>query len=127
VYAKALDFCGELRNLGGALLAALEKRDVEELARVRSGHERALLDVSREIRVKQIEEIEARIEVLESSDRAIAERHTYYHDLYEENVSKGEEEQQRYLTQAMATTLVGQGTQAVASFLGLIPQIHIGF
>ena len=37
---KAVEFCGEVRALGSALLAALEKQDGEELAMLRAVHEK---------------------------------------------------------------------------------------
>ena len=36
---KALELCGEVRGLGSALLAAIEKGDGEHLALLRQGHE----------------------------------------------------------------------------------------
>jgi hypothetical protein len=49
---KALELCGELKSLGGLLLSALEKKDAEVLAALRSGHETALLKAAREIKKK---------------------------------------------------------------------------
>ena len=41
---KATELCGEVKALGSALLAALEKRDAEDLALLRSSHEIAVLE-----------------------------------------------------------------------------------
>ena len=43
----ATEFCGEVKALGATLLSAREKRDAEELARLRSTQELALLDADR--------------------------------------------------------------------------------
>ena len=54
--AKAVEFCAEVRALGDKLLSVLEKRDAEELALLRAGHETKLLEATRQVRKKQIDE-----------------------------------------------------------------------
>jgi hypothetical protein len=56
VIQKAVEFCNEVRMLGEKLLSALEKKDVEELAVLRSQHEIQLLEAVKDIRKKQIDE-----------------------------------------------------------------------
>ena len=56
---KALELCGEARGLGGAILAALEKQDGEQLALLRSTHEVGLLESIRALKQKSVEEAEA--------------------------------------------------------------------
>src|SRR4051812_18987462 len=56
VLQKAVEFCSDVRTLGEKLLSALEKKDVEELAVLRSQHEIQLLEAIKEIRKKQIDE-----------------------------------------------------------------------
>lgn len=51
---KASELCPEVKSLGGALLAALEKRDAEKLALLRSEREIQLLEMLLEIRKLQI-------------------------------------------------------------------------
>ena len=38
---KANEFCADVKGLGSALLAALEKKDAEKLSRLRASHESA--------------------------------------------------------------------------------------
>lgn len=66
---KAVELCAEVKSLGAALLAALEKRDAEGLALLRSSHELNLLNAVRQIKEKQIEEIK---ETLDSLDQTLA-------------------------------------------------------
>src|SRR5207249_3195216 len=42
---KANEFCGDVKALGSALLSALEKKDAEELGRLRASHETQMLDL----------------------------------------------------------------------------------
>ncbi|WNZ27331.1 hypothetical protein HJG54_31075 [Leptolyngbya sp. NK1-12] len=46
---KASELCAELKSLGAALLSALEKRDAEALALMRSSHEIEMLNLMRQI------------------------------------------------------------------------------
>src|SRR5689334_3462986 len=50
---KALELCGEIKSLGGALLSALEKKDAEALAGMRAGHETSLLQAIRDVKQRQ--------------------------------------------------------------------------
>lgn len=50
---KAAELCGEVRALGGALLAALEKGDGERLALVRQAHEMKVQQMTEEVKYLQ--------------------------------------------------------------------------
>lgn len=52
--AKANEFCADVKGLGIALLAALEKKDAEELARLRATHESQLLDLMTAVKERQV-------------------------------------------------------------------------
>src|SRR5262249_42347516 len=66
---------------GGALLAALEKQDAEELALMRSSHEIAILKLVRATRQRQVDEAEANIVALQHSEVTIRERYEQYQKL----------------------------------------------
>jgi len=89
---KALEFCAELKALGGALLTALEKKDAEELTLLRSGHEIAMLKMVRETRKQQIAEGEANIAALQQSEATILERFGQYQKLLgKTSITKGQD------------------------------------
>ncbi|WP_163460395.1 hypothetical protein, partial [Escherichia coli] len=48
--AKAMEMAAELRTLGSALLAALEKRDAEHLSNLRTAHEAELLSLTKQLK-----------------------------------------------------------------------------
>lgn len=75
---KANELTENLRNLGGALLAAVEKRDAEALSALRSGQEVTLLKAVRDARNKQIDEADRSIEALEHSRYLVEQRKIYY-------------------------------------------------
>lgn len=78
VVQKAVEFCGEVMMLGEKLLAALEKKDAEELALLRAQHEIQLLEAVREIRKKQIDEAVETISGLNKALAAADEKKSYY-------------------------------------------------
>ena len=53
---KATELCGDVKALGAELLSALEKRDAETLALLRSGHEMELLKAMRDEKKQQEDE-----------------------------------------------------------------------
>ncbi len=73
--ARALDLAGDVRAFGGALLSALEKRDGEQLAQLRSMNELDLLKRVTAVRTLQIEEAERNLEALRVSRAGTAARY----------------------------------------------------
>ena len=75
---KANELVAEVRNLGAALLSALEKRDAEALSTAALGQEMRLLQAMRDVRVRQIDEAKANIAALEKSREMAQARKEYY-------------------------------------------------
>lgn len=78
VLRRARDMAAEVRALGSALLAALEKRDAEALALMRAHHEATLLDAVLAVREKQVDEATEQLEGLQQARRLIEHRRDYY-------------------------------------------------
>ena len=78
VLQKANELCAEVKSLGSALLSAYEKRDGEELARLRSEHEQRLLDAMKEVRERQVTEAMELMASLEKSRELAAIRQEFY-------------------------------------------------
>jgi len=78
---KALEMCSEVRSFGGALLAAMEKRDAEMLAQLRTTHERAVLDLVRNVKTSQLSEAQANRDALTKSRAVAAQRFMHYQGL----------------------------------------------
>lgn len=78
---QARDIVGEVKSLGSQLLTALEKRDSEQLALLRSTHELALLDRVTDLRRLQVEEAQSQIESLRTSREATAARYEQFQQL----------------------------------------------
>jgi hypothetical protein len=86
--AKANELCAELRNFGASFLVTLERRDGEELARLRAGHESSLLAMVEQVKSKQLEEASQQLVVVSASRELILGRLSHYQRLLGESNPK---------------------------------------
>lgn len=121
---KANEFNNDVKALGAALLAALEKKDAEALARLRQTHELAVLNATRVVKEAQIEEQTRALEGLQKNKEMVTIRRDYYAS--RPFISPGE-------TAAIAintASLIVHGAGAVADVLGgvlaAVPDFQIG-
>jgi len=121
---KATELCAELKSLGAALLSALEKRDAEELSRLRSSHEIRLLNASRQVREQQIKEARAQAEALRKGRKVTEARQTYYST--RPYMNPKEKEHLAKLEAAFIFQTIGQALDIAAGAAALIPQFKIG-
>jgi hypothetical protein len=78
---KALELCGEVRNLGSALLSALEKGDAEHLALVRQRHEVQIQQMAQNVRFLQWKQAEEATQSLLTTRATALEQLRYYQRL----------------------------------------------
>ena len=76
---KAIELCAEVRGLGNALLSTMERRDGEQLARLRQRHEVAIQKMSQDVRFLQHRQAQEATESLLRSRSTALER--YRHQL----------------------------------------------
>jgi Tc toxin complex TcA C-terminal TcB-binding domain/Neuraminidase-like domain/Salmonella virulence plasmid 28.1kDa A protein/Putative peptidoglycan binding domain len=121
---KANELVGEVRNLGAALLSALEKRDAEALALLRSTHEINLLREVRQIKEKQIEEAEETKESLKKAREVTSIRLDYYKNIAFMNEYEDAHELQVNLS--LGSLAIQLGAEIAAGVLHLIPEAKAG-
>ncbi|WP_437935494.1 neuraminidase-like domain-containing protein [Sorangium sp. So ce341] len=124
LHAKAMEFCSAVAGLGAALLAAMEKKDGEAIARLRSGHELELLAAVREIRAQQVKEAQANLAALERSHELAKLRRDHYAGL--PRISAAEQAALGMSVFGMELGLVAQAIAAVAPAVEAIPPITFG-
>ncbi len=78
---KALELSGEVRGLGGALLAAIEKGDAEALSLLRQKHERKLQTLAQDVRFLQWKAAEESTTSLLTGRKTALERLRFYQRL----------------------------------------------
>ncbi len=75
---KAMELCTELKQLGAAVLAAVEKGDTERAALLRQRHELNIQNLTRDVKFLQWKEAESATEALTRSRRTTWERYRHY-------------------------------------------------
>jgi hypothetical protein len=121
---RALELCNDVRALGQALLATLEKKDAEDLSLMRTRHEGVLLSQIRRIKDQQIREAEETLEGLKNNRRIAEQRREYYDGREFRNSS--EEAQIDDLQIAHNFGVAAQSVKIAASILHLVPDIIAG-
>lgn len=124
ILQRALDFCNEVKSLGGALLSALEKKDAEALAQLRTGHEVSMLKAQEMIKEYSLEEGEENLNGLQESKKIITHRLKYYDE--KEFMNTYEKQQEKFTYIAMGAQQLGMSIQALNGFLALIPEADVG-
>ena len=124
LYQKSVELCNDLKSLGGALLSALEKKDAEELALLRAGHEVRLLDAVEEVRGKAIEEAVESKRALQLSREITVLREQYYGS--REYMIGRETKAMTKLEKAIIIESVGQGLMSLGGILAAIPNNSTG-
>jgi hypothetical protein len=124
---KAKQYTGTVQAFGGALLSALEKKDVEGLTRLRTVHQQNLLRMTTRMREWDITIAADSISALERQQAAVEYRRDYYRALVDEGLTPREIEQQ--VSRHTASILqAGAGiTDTLAGITYLIPQMGSPF
>lgn len=85
---KALELCGELKSLGNAMLAAIEKKDNETIGQIRARHEGVIQNLVMEVKKQQLEEAQKTLDSLIENRKAPELRMKYYLQLVGEDINK---------------------------------------
>lgn len=75
---KALEISNEVKSLGNALLSVLEKKDAEDLALLRQGHEIKILQLVEDVKFLQWKDAEAATESLLKTRETTFQRYRHY-------------------------------------------------
>lgn len=79
--SSARSFCQEVQALEGALLSAIEKRDAEELSRLRAVHQVNLDKLTEQVRKAQVQEAKRNLSALQQTRAATMARLQHYANL----------------------------------------------
>ena len=120
---RARNASDRAQSFGQALLSAIEKRESEELARLRSRHELALIQASKHIRDEQVNEARESLEALRKSRESAEERHRFYSTRQRLNVKEIAENVA--LDKAAQNDQLATGASASAADLAFIPNFPV--
>ncbi|WP_250286937.1 Tc toxin subunit A-related protein, partial [Frankia sp. CiP1_Cm_nod2] len=129
--ARALDLAQEARQLGQALLTALEKRDAEQLAVLRATHETQLLERMTAIRDQHLKAAQLDEDAAAAAHHAAGLRHRHYLALLvewerDQGPASDNQKQLDKITSATDWNIVSTSIQATTSLLNAIPQAKFG-
>lgn len=124
---KAKQFCGTVQSFGGALFAAIEKRDGEELTLLRTRHEQNILTLTTRNKKRQIDQAKASHANLLESQTNIEKRRAHYASLVEEGLIEWEDVEQ-VAKWTSGSIRVAEGLlQLLSGAFRLIPQLGSPF
>ena len=124
---RAQELAAQVREFGGALLAAFEKGDAEYLASLRAGHERELLNLTLSIRKDQWRDADWQRQALLKTKEAAQTNRRYYATLIQNGLNSGELQYQSLTSVSLSTHEAANVIEGVAEAMDLIPDLFVGF
>jgi hypothetical protein len=121
---KAIELCNDVRTLGASLLGALEKKDAEQLALLRSSHEIDMLTAVRRVRESQAQEARNALDGLRESEKVITARQQYY--VTRPFMNQFEMAHAILAGASLIPMGVQLGLEIAAGVLHLIPNVKVG-
>jgi hypothetical protein len=121
---KATELTKEVQSFGAAFLAALEKRDAEDLALLRQSHEIRMLELVRTVKQQQVREAEGNIRALDRSRELAEERRNEYRR--RARVSAREQSQIDSLKTANIFDIASGAAHTLAALFAIIPDASTG-
>src|ERR1700693_3500532 len=123
---KTMELCNEVKALGAALLQAMEKKDAEDLALLRSRNGIAVQKAMLLVKQQQVEEATHSLEALQQQQALVQTRIDYYQGLIASGLNSWET-----TSLALTQSAIGGENAAVAieylgNILGLIPDFDVG-
>ena len=119
--------CGTLIELGGSLLAALEKNDAEALASLQANQEGQILDMTTQIKENLVSGLNATVAALDSALSAANDRLAYYTGLIDAGLSDYEKTSLDAAADGLAFNILAGISKTAASIGYAIPQLGSPF
>lgn len=121
---RARTFAQEVTALGNALLAALERKDVKALEKLRQGHEIRVLEAARDIRLKAIDEAKEQLAAAKWTRDLAQLRKDYYEG--KDFMNAGEIVAMALSGGALLSYALATVAEVLAGAMFLIPDFQIG-
>ena len=124
---RACEAAQTVRSFGSALLPALEKKDTEELALLRSLHERNVLRMTRKVKTDQVEHARHQLGAHTENKTKVQNRIDHHSGLIEAGHNAWEVAEQARGHAASVLRAIEPTLHIVASIAHLIPQVGSPF
>ncbi len=122
---RANEMCGDVKSLGSAMLTAMEKRDAEAIALLRSGHEIGVLDRIEAAKVGQRDEAQTAVDAMQNAIATVDARWAYYRTRTRTNLNE-----RLHIAGVVSAGNNQQNAQELeyeASLLNILPQTSVGW
>jgi hypothetical protein len=119
---KAKSFASIVQSFGAALLSAIEKRDAEELAKLRNVHQKNLLALTSEVKRNELKIAEESVQIVTRRQAAAQYREGYYEGLISSGLSDKERMQVNFHKLAAGLKVVAGVLNTVGAITYLVPQ-----
>ncbi|MEM6828911.1 MAG: hypothetical protein AAF551_00245 [Bacteroidota bacterium] len=124
--SKAKEFAQEVEQFGSELLAAIEKKDAEALSILQNKNEHAILDLTTQIKKKQIEDAEKNIESLKASKANAETQKTHYEKLLADGWLDEEQQQIDLMIAGIALQSTAAFGYVLSAISRVVPQFSMG-
>lgn len=121
--ASARNMVGQLTQFGANLLSVIEKQDNEELSEQLLTQAIALAHSSIDLQSQQRAELEAEQDALKAVLASAQQRFTHYSELYNENISTGEEKATQLRNEANSAGLGAQALRVAGAAANTAPNV----
>jgi hypothetical protein len=125
IVSKASELAQEVKSLGGQILGAIEKKDSESLALLRSSQELKVLEAVTDLRQKQLDESVQQLEGLKIQKTMVTQRRDYYQRLVTNGLNEQERQQLNSINATMPITLAQGAASTTAGILHAIPNAKV--
>ena len=124
--ARATRLAEEIRSFGAMTLQVLERRDAEGLAALRASGETVLLEAVRDIRKKQVRQVEEALAELNLEREHVELQMQHLTAQLAQLMNPQEQAQQKSMSAAQVVAGVAQGIDLVSKVLYAIPELQSG-
>ncbi len=123
---KTIEMCNEVKSLGSALLQAMEKKDAEDMALLRSKNGIAVLKAMLLVKQQQVEEATHSLEALQQQQALVQTKIDYYQGLINNGLNSWETTSLSLTQTAITGETAAVQIEYLGNVLGLIPDFDIG-
>ncbi|HEY3608789.1 MAG TPA: hemopexin repeat-containing protein [Pseudonocardiaceae bacterium] len=126
LFRRAQELADRLRQLGGDLLNAFERRDVEALTLLQNRQEAAIQAMTRGIKENQVQIAQEGLSEMQAALSGAQGRVTHYQQLIADGLLPMQQAQIAMLATATAAQFVASGLKIGAAFAAAAPEVYAG-
>ncbi len=123
---KTVELCNEVKSLGAAMLQAMEKKDAEDMALLRSKNGITVLKAVLGVKKQQVEEAGHNLEALQQQQALVQTKIDYYQGLISSGLNSWETGSLQLTQTAIGGETAAVQIEYLGNVLGLIPDFDIG-